>query len=385
MKVVIAIDSLKGSLSSLEAGNAVREGLLRAIPTAEALVKPVADGGEGTCEALVDAFGGERVSVEVTGPYGAPVQAVYGWLPEKKMAVMEMAAASGLTLSPCREPLRATSFGVGQMIGDALDRGCREFLIGIGGSATNDGGLGMLTALGFQFLDASGAPCGVTGGDLGRVARMEVSGARRELEHCRFRIACDVNNPLCGETGCTYIFGPQKGVTPEQREALDGDMARFATATAAALGSDLRDTPGAGAAGGLGFAFLSYLKGELKPGIQLVLEALRLEDCLADADLVVTGEGCLDHQTAFGKTPAGVAECAKRRGVPVVALAGGIRPGAEVCNQRGIDAYFAILPRVMSLEEAMEPETARQNMVQTAEQVFRLVAAMTARSKETER
>lgn len=376
MKVVIAIDSLKGSLSSLEAGNAIREGLLRAMPEAEALVKPVADGGEGTCDALVDAFGGKRVAVEVTGPYGAPVQAVYGWLPEQRLAVMEMAAAAGITLSPRREPQEATSFGVGQMIADALDRGCREFLIGIGGSATNDGGLGMLTALGFRFLDRQGAPCGVTGGELDRVARVELTGVRRELAECRFRIACDVNNPLCGETGCTYIFGPQKGVKPEQREALDKAMSAYADATAAALGRDFRATPGAGAAGGLGFAFLAYLNGELKPGIQLVLDAIGLEACLKDADLVVTGEGCLDHQTAFGKTPAGVAQCAKEFGVPVVAFAGGISPGAEVCNQRGIDAYFAILPRVMPLEEAMEPETARRNMAQTAEQVFRLISAV---------
>lgn len=376
MKVVIAIDSLKGSLSSLEAGNAIREGVLRAMPEAEVLVKPVADGGEGTCDALVDALGGKRVTVEVTGPYGAPVQAVYGWLPEQKLAVMEMAAAAGITLSPKRRPREATTFGVGQMIVDALDRGCRDFLIGIGGSATNDGGIGMLTALGFQFLDRQGAPCGITGGELGQVARVELAGARRELAECRFRIACDVNNPLCGETGCTYIFGPQKGIKPEERQPLDEAMSAYADATAAALGRDFRATPGAGAAGGLGFAFLAYLGGELKPGIQLVLDAVGLEECLRGADLVVTGEGCLDHQTAFGKTPAGVARCAKELGVPVVALAGGISPGAEVCNQRGIDAYFAILPRVMTLEEAMEPETARDNMARTAEQLFRLISAL---------
>lgn len=376
MKVVIAIDSLKGSLSSLEAGNAIREGVLRAMPEAEVLVKPVADGGEGTCDALVDALGGKRVTVEVTGPYGAPVQAVYGWLPEQKLAVMEMAAAAGITLSPKRRPREATTFGVGQMIVDALDRGCRDFLIGIGGSATNDGGIGMLTALGFQFLDRQGAPCGIIGGELGQVARVELAGARRELADCRFRIACDVNNPLCGETGCTYIFGPQKGIKPEERQPLDEAMSAYADATAAALGRDFRATPGAGAAGGLGFAFLAYLGGELKPGIQLVLDAVGLEECLRGADLVVTGEGCLDHQTAFGKTPAGVARCAKELGVPVVALAGGISPGAEVCNQRGIDAYFAILPRVMTLEEAMEPETARDNMARTAEQLFRLISAL---------
>lgn len=376
MKVVIAIDSLKGSLSSLEAGMAVRAGLERVFPGAESVVKPVADGGEGTTETLLDAFQGERICLEVTGPYGEPVQAMYGFLPRERMAVMEMATASGITLSPRREPLEATSYGVGELIRDAINRGCRSFLIGIGGSATNDGGLGMLSALGFRFLNGRGEACGVTASALAGVEDVDASGVLPELAECRFQIACDVNNPLCGETGCTYIFGPQKGILPEQRAGLDADMSRFADITARFCGADRRDTPGAGAAGGLGFAFLSYLHGELKPGIRLVLDALKLEECMEGADLVVTGEGCLDEQTAFGKVPAGVAECAKRRGVPVVALAGSIRPGAEVCNRRGIDAYFSILPRIQTLDEAMDHETARQNMVETAEQVFRLIRAM---------
>lgn len=379
MKVVIAVDSLKGSLSSLEAGLAVRDGLERVFPGAESVVKPVADGGEGTTEALLDAFEGERVSLEVTGPYGEPVRAVYGVLPGERMAVMEMAAASGITLSPRRKPLEATSYGVGEMIRDAVARGCRSFLIGIGGSATNDGGLGLLSALGFRFLDDRGEECGVTAAALAGVTEVDASGVLPELAECRFQIACDVNNPLCGENGCTYIFGPQKGVLPEQRAALDGDMGRFADATARFFGVDRRDVPGAGAAGGLGFAFLSYLHGELKPGIRLVLEALKLEECMEGADLVITGEGCLDAQTAFGKVPAGVAECARRRGVPVVALAGSIRPGAEVCNGRGIDAYFSILPRIQTLDEAMDHETAKRNMTETAEQVFRLIRAVKAR------
>jgi len=376
MKVVIAIDSLKGSLSSLEAGNAIRTGLLRAMPDAQAVVKPVADGGEGTMEALVDAFGGTLVTREVTGPYGTPVQASYGLLPEQGMAVMEMASAAGITLSDRREPLEATTYGLGELIRDAIGRGCRSFMIGIGGSATNDGGVGMLSALGFRFLDREGKEAGVTAAALARIARVDLSGAMPELEQCRFQIVCDVNNPLCGEAGCTYIFGPQKGVTPELRPRLDQDMGHYADVTAALLGADYRETPGAGAAGGLGFAFLSYLHGELRPGIELVLEAVKLDDCVRDADLVVTGEGCLDAQTVFGKAPAGVAACAKRYGVPVIALAGGIRPGAEVCNEKGIDAYFSILPRVMDLEEAMDRETARGNMEQISEQIFRLIRAM---------
>lgn len=375
MKVVIAIDSLKGSLSSLEAGSAIRTGLLRAIPEAEAVVKPVADGGEGTTQALVDALGGTLVELEVTGPYGEPVRASYGYIAESGTAVMEMAAAAGITLSPRREPLYATTYGVGEMIRDAAGRGCRRFLIGIGGSATNDGGVGMLTALGVRFLDGEDRPCPVTAEALERVARVDCTGLMPELAQCSFRIACDVNNPLCGPTGSTYVFGPQKGVGEELRPRLDAAMNRYADQTARVLGRDCRQAPGAGAAGGLGFAFMSYLGGELISGVDLVLTALALDDCVRDADFVVTGEGCLDEQTAYGKTPAGVAACAARHGVPVIALAGSVRPGAEVCNARGIHAYFSILPGVMTLEAAMEKETARRNMENAAEQVFRLVAA----------
>ena len=376
MKVVIAIDSLKGSLSSLEAGRAIEVGLHRAIPAAQAVVKPVADGGEGTTEALVDAFGGELVTLTVTGPYGDPVRAQYGYLPEQRTAVMEMAAASGITLSSRREPMEATTYGMGELIRDAVMRGCREFIIGIGGSATNDGGIGMLTALGYRFLRQDGTACGVTASALGEVEKIDRTDVLPELAECRFRIACDVNNPLCGETGCTYIFGPQKGVTEQQKPVLDAAMSHYADVTAQLLGEDLREVPGVGAAGGMGFAFRAYLNGELTPGIELVLGALKLDELVRDADLVVTGEGCLDSQTVFGKAPAGVAACAKRYGVPVIALSGGIRPGAEVCNEKGIDAYFAILPQVMTLQEAMQPEQARRNMEQTAEQIFRLIRAV---------
>lgn len=380
MKVVIAVDSLKGSLTSLEAGNAVRAGLLRAIPDAEAVVLPVADGGEGTTQALLDALGGSLVELEVTGPYRESVRASYGYSPESRTAVMEMAAAAGLTLTSRREPLHATTYGLGEMIRDAVGRGCRRFLVGIGGSATNDGGVGMLSALGVRFLDADGAPCPITAQALEKVSRIDLSGMLPELADCTFEIACDVSNPLCGERGSTYVFGPQKGVTPAERPVLDAAMRRYADVTAAALGTDHRDAPGAGAAGGLGFAFLSYLGGTLKSGIDLVLSALELDEHLRGADLVVTGEGCLDEQTAFGKTPAGVARRAGRFGIPVIALAGSIRPGAEICNQRGIHAYFSILPGVMTLDEAMDRETARHNMESAAEQIFRLADICRKRS-----
>lgn len=376
MKVVAAIDSLKGSLSSLEAGNAIRAGVLRAAPDSVVVVKPVADGGEGTTEALVDAFGGELRTVSVTGPYGDPVDAAYGFLPQQHMAVMEMASAAGITLSPRREPLYATTLGVGELIREALDQGCRRFIIGIGGSATNDGGIGMLTALGWRFLDEQGAECPPVAAGLGRIAAIDVSGVHPALAESQFQIACDVNNPLCGETGCTYIFGPQKGVAEDLKAGLDADMRHYAAVVANTFHTDNSAVPGAGAAGGLGFAFLSFLNGELRPGIELVLSALELNQIVQDADLVITGEGCLDEQTAFGKAPAGVAACAKKYGVPVIALAGGVKPGAKVCNQHGIDAFFPIIPGVTTLEQAMQPDTARENLENTTEQLMRLILSV---------
>ena len=376
MKVVAAIDSLKGSLSSLDAGNAIRTGVLRADPDAEVVVKPVADGGEGTTEALVDAFGGEKRTVRVTGPYGEAVEAAYGLLSQRHMAVMEMASAAGITLSARREPLYATTLGVGELIRDALEQGCRRFIIGIGGSATNDCGIGMLTALGWRFLDAQGVECPPVAASLGKITQIDVSRVHPALAECQFQIACDVNNPLCGETGCTYIFGPQKGVTEGIKPQLDADMRHYAQVVADTFHVDHSAVPGAGAAGGLGFAFLSFLGGELRPGIELVLSALELDRVVQNADLVITGEGCLDEQTAFGKAPAGVAACAKKYGVPVIALAGGVKPGAKICNQHGIDAFFPIVPGVTTLEQAMRPEIARENLANTTEQLVRLILSV---------
>lgn len=379
MKVVVAIDSLKGSLSSLDAGNAIRRGILRADPEAEVMVKPMADGGEGTTEALVDAFGGEMRTVCVTGPYGGRVEAAYGLLKQRNMAVMEMASAAGITLSSRREPLYASTFGVGEMILDALEQGCRRFIIGIGGSATNDGGIGMLSALGWRFLDDQGADCPPVADSLGRVAQIDVHNVRPELAECRFQIACDVTNPLCGENGCTYVFGPQKGIaTEKEKQFLDRAMGHYADVVAETFGTDHRTVPGVGAAGGLGFAFLSFLGGRLQPGIEIVLSAVELEQAVREADLVITGEGCLDGQTAFGKTPAGVAACAKKYGVPVVALAGSVKPEASICNQHGIDAFFPILPGIMTLEQAMQPETAKSNLSRTAEQLMRFAKCLSS-------
>ena len=366
MKVAIAIDSFKGSLSSLEAGNAAAEGIRRAVPDAECVVRPLADGGEGTVEALAAGLGGELRKVEVTGPSGRPVEASYGIV--GTTAIMEMAQAAGITLvsGDGKNPLLATTFGVGEMIADAVKRGCRRFIVGIGGSATNDAGAGMLQALGFGLLDADGRQIPPGGGSLGSVRSIVRDGALPELGECTFRIACDVTNPLCGERGASAVYGPQKGATPEMVRVLDSALAHFA----AVAGGD-PEFPGSGAAGGLGFAFREFLGGELKSGVEIVLEETRFENVVRDADVVVTGEGRLDSQTVMGKAPIGVARMAKRHGKKVLAFSGCATPGAAAVNSHGIDAFFPVLREVVPLEAALEKGNAVANLAATAEQVFR--------------
>lgn len=375
MKVVVAIDSLKGSLSSMEAGMAVKDGVLAAKPDAEVIVKPLADGGEGTTDALIEGMNGERIDLTVTGPMHTPIDAYYGYLKDTNTAVMEMASAAGITLVPDSEknPLLATSYGVGEMINDAIQRGCRNFIIGIGGSVTNDGGIGMLKALGVRFLDENGEDAGDGGQALAKVACIDTSGLNPLLKECHIQVACDVNNPLCGENGSTYVYGPQKGVTEDMKKPLDEAMAHFAKVTSETLKNDYMNTPGAGAAGGLGFAFLAYTDASLTPGIELILNAVGLEEQLSFADVVVTGEGRLDFQTAMGKAPIGVAKLAKEYNAKVIAFAGSVTKEAVACNKEGIDAFFPILRGVCTLAEAMEPVNARNNMAATVEQVFRLL------------
>ena len=375
MKVVIAIDSLKGSLSSMEAGMAIKDGILAAKPDAEVIVKPLADGGEGTTDALIEGMNGERIDLTVTGPMHTPVDAYYGYLKDTNTAVMEMASAAGITLVPDSEktPLLATSYGVGEMINDAIQRGCRNFIIGIGGSVTNDGGIGMLKALGVRFLDENGEDAGEGGQALAKIARIDVSGMNPLLKECHIQVACDVNNPLCGKNGSTYVYGPQKGVTEDMKKTLDEAMAHFARVTSETLENDYMNTPGAGAAGGLGYAFLAYTGAALTPGIELILDAVGLEEELSGADVVVTGEGRLDFQTAMGKAPVGVARLAKKYNAKVIAFAGSVTKEATACNKEGIDAFFPILRGVCTLAEAMDPVTARNNMTATVEQVFRLL------------
>ena len=374
MKVVIAIDSLKGSLSSMEAGMAIKDGILAAKPDAEVIVKPLADGGEGTTDALIEGMNGERIDLTVTGPMHTPVDAYYGYLKDTNTAVMEMASAAGITLVPDSEknPLLATSYGVGEMINDAIQRGCRNFIIGIGGSVTNDGGIGMLKALGVRFLDENGEDAGEGGQALAKVARIDVSGMNPLLKECHIQVACDVNNPLCGENGSTYVYGPQKGVTEDMKKTLDEAMAHFARVTSETLENDYMNTPGAGAAGGLGYAFLAYTGAALTPGIELILDAVGLEEELSGANVVVTGEGRLDFQTAMGKAPVGVARLAKKYNAKVIAFAGSVTKEATACNKEGIDAFFPILRGVCTLADAMDPVNARNNMIATVEQVFRL-------------
>jgi len=376
MKVVAAIDSFKGSMTSMEAGNAVKKGILAAKPDAEVVVNPLADGGEGTVDALIEGLGAKKIPVTVTGPLGEKVSCYYGFLEETKSAVMEMASAAGITLVTKKDPLRASTYGVGEMIADALKRGCKNFMIGIGGSATNDGGIGMLKALGFEFFDEDGNDVGE-----GAVALVKIEVIRTEnknplLSGAKFQIACDVKNPLCGKQGATYIFGPQKGVTEEQKEQkeqVDEAMRHYADVTKESLDCDFADCEGAGAAGGLGYAFLSYLAGELIPGVELILQATGLEEKMKNADVVVTGEGRLDAQTVMGKAPVGVAALAKKYNAKVIAFAGSVAPEASVCNQAGIDAFFPIVRGVTTLEEAMKKENAMENIAATAEQVFRLL------------
>ena len=379
MNVIVAIDSLKGSLSSLQAGAAAKAGILRAIPDAIVSVKPVADGGEGTVTALVSGLSGESVTIPVTGPLGETVQATYGILPDH-IAVIEMAEAAGLPLVPAekRNPMNTTTYGVGEMILHALDEGCRNFIIGIGGSATNDGGTGMLRALGCRFWKADGSEIALGAQELSELATIETEALDPRLKESHFSIACDVTNPLCGPSGASYIFAPQKGADPATVQKLDAVLAHLADMTAVTLGTDLRDQPGAGAAGGLGFAFASYLNGTLRPGVDIVLDAVLPESELRAADIVVTGEGRFDGQTAMGKAPVGIARRAKACGCKVIVLAGSVEhSGARATQQNPplIDAVFPILPGAMTLEEAMHEDVAYENMEYTAEQVFRVVGS----------
>ena len=378
MKVVVAIDSLKGSLSSIEAGEAIKSGVLKAMPEADVCVRPLADGGEGTVEALALGMGGKLEVVEVTGPLGAKVACTYGILEESKTAIMEMSGAAGITLVPeeQRNPLHTTTYGVGEVIKDAIAKGCRHFIVGIGGSATNDGGIGMLQALGYGMLDKDGVQVAFGAKGLKDIVTITDEFVIPELKECTFRVACDVTNTLCGELGCSAVFGPQKGADPTMIMQMDKWLEEYAKLTSAKYEKANAKQAGTGAAGGLGFAFLAYTNAVLESGIKIILEETKLEDYVKDADIVVTGEGRLDGQTVFGKAPIGVAKIAKKYDKKVIAFAGAVTKDAVACNEHGIDALFPILRRIQTLQEAMDAENARDNMSSTVEQVFRLIACM---------
>ena len=376
MDVMVLIDSFKGSMTSMEAGNAARDGVLRVYPHANVTVCPLADGGEGTTDALIEGLGGRKVELSVTGPMGSRVKAYYGILADEKTVVMEMAQAAGITLveEAQRNPGKATTYGVGEMMDwDAVSRGYRKFIIGIGGSATNDGGIGMLRALGVKFLTKDGEEAGEGADALGKIHFVSLEHLMPELKECDFQIACDVTNPLCGEKGATYIYGKQKGIREEEMPRIDADMKHYAAITAERIGVDYAAREGAGAAGGMGYAFISYLGARLVPGIELILDVIHFEEEAKKAQIVLTGEGRLDLQTAMGKAPVGVARAAKKYGCKVIAFAGSVTKEATACNDNGIDAFFPIVRGVCTLEEAMQREKAMENLTDSVEQVFRLL------------
>lgn len=355
MKIVIAPDSFKESLSALDAAKAIEEGLKEVLPLAEYIKVPMADGGEGTVQSLVDATGGTIEYVEVTGPLGEKVKAFYGLLGDGKTAAIEMAAASGLELVPMakRNPMTATTYGTGELISLALDKGVERIIIGIGGSATNDGGAGMVQALGGRLLDEEGNEIPFGGAGLKQLARIDLTGLDQRLNEVTVDVACDVDNPLTGPKGASSIYGPQKGATPEQVQLLDRYLTHYAEVIKRDVGKEINDVPGAGAAGGLGAGLLAFLPAQLKRGGDLVMEAVGLEQTVKGADLVITGEGGINHQTIHGKTPICVARVAKKHEVPVIAVAGSLTHDYTNVYDHGMDAVFSIVPGVMTLEEAL--------------------------------
>ena len=377
MKVVIAIDSFKGNLSSMSAGNIASAAVKNFVPDAEVKIYPLADGGEGTVEAITEGLNGKIIDVEVTGPLGTKVSAQYGKI--NQTAIIEMATAAGLPLVPEseRNPLNTTTYGLGELILNAAEDGCRDFIIGIGGSATNDCGLGMLTALGFEFRDHNGFKIGVFGRDLQDISEIETSKVSSIIKECNFKIACDVNNPLTGATGCSAIYAPQKGATPEIISQMDNWIANFAAISTKALNIENLSTAGDGAAGGLGFAFRTFLNGKLVKGIELVLDLIGIADELRNADLLITGEGKLDEQSLMGKAPVGVSKLAKKvnKKIITVAVCGSAANEAVKVHEVGIDAYFPILQKSMTIAEAMNIETAEFNLSRTIEEILRLFVA----------
>lgn len=373
-KIVIAPDSFKETLSACQVADIIAAALAPHLPHTELHTVPVADGGEGTLDALLAATAGRYHYLDVRGPLGTPVRAAWGMLGDGETAVVEMAAASGIALVPReqRDPLRACSYGTGQLIRAALDHGARRLILAIGGSATNDGGAGMLAALGARLLDAAGQPLPPGGAALVKLATLDLAGLDARLAQCRIDIACDVRNPLLGEHGASAVFGPQKGATPAMVAQLDAALAHYAAVLHAATGCDAANLPGSGAAGGMGAAALAVLGGRMQAGIELVLDAAGLAAAVQGADLVITGEGRLDGQSAFGKTPVGVATLAARYGVPTISIGGALGDGVEALQQHHIRAVFACVDRITTLDAALG--NAAANLARVAGNVGALLA-----------
>lgn len=374
MKILIIPDSFKGSLSSAEAGKSIEKGIKRVYSNAETVVLPLADGGEGTVDALAYGCNGRIYTVNVTSAPGRKTNCKYAVI-NGNTAIIEMAGAAGLALvsKEERNPLYTTTYGVGEVIKDAVIKGCRKFIIGIGGSATNDGGIGMLQALGFGMEKKGGGQVQYGASGLKELAFITEENVMPELKECSFKIACDVTNPLCGENGCSMVFGPQKGATPVMAKQMDSWMEEYQALAKKTRPLADGNIPGAGAGGGIGFAFLAFLDAGLKPGVQLVLNETGYTNHIKTADIIITGEGCLDGQTIMGKAPAGVAKIAKQYNKPVIAFSGSVTDKAAYCNKAGIDAFFPVLRSVCTLEEAMDKENTKKNIEDTVEQVFRLI------------
>jgi glycerate kinase len=381
MKIVIAPDSYKESLSAMEVATEIEAGFREIFPDAEYVKIPVADGGEGTVQAMIEATGGRRVECAVRGPLGEQVQAFYGLTGGDPVAVIEMAAASGLELVPpqLRNPLVSTSYGTGELIRCALDAGARRFVLGVGGSATNDGGAGMLQALGVRLLDAQGAALGPGGGELARLALIDIAQLDPRVHDSVFDIACDVSNPLVGPQGASAVFGPQKGASPEMVAQLDANLRQYAQIIKRDLGLDVADLPGAGAGGGIAAAMTVFLNGRLRPGSEIVTETVGLDQAVQDADLVLTGEGRIDSQTVNGKTPVGVARVAQRHGKPVIGIGGCLAADAAAVHIHGIDAIFSAVSRPCTVQEALDAaafnlRTAARNIAATLRMGAQVVA-----------
>ncbi|AIF53555.1 glycerate kinase [Pelosinus sp. UFO1] len=356
MRIVVAPDSYKGSVSAVGTANAMEKGIKAVFPEAEVIKVPIADGGEGTVEALVTATNGQMIYQDVIGPLGRTVSSYWGILGDGKTAVIEMAAASGLPLVPNekRDPRVTTTYGTGQLIKAALDRGLKKIIIGIGGSATNDGGCGMAQALGGKFLDADGQELSYGGAALAKLNRVDLNGMDARLASTVIIVACDVDNPLCGPRGATAVYGPQKGASPEMVVELDAALKNFASKVGEATGKNIAEHPGAGAAGGLGAGLLFFTNAALRPGVEIVLETTGFESLVKSAQLVITGEGRTDFQTAFGKAPVGVAKVAKKYNVSTICLSGGLGQGYEDVLKQGIDGLMSTVPCPMTLEECIE-------------------------------